>query len=162
MCPAVPMTTARRCGGWSAFTASPALGLTFALARPSLTPAGFGRFQVPLGFGLGLAAARAAIRLGDPHAVQDADQSEIDLPALHIHLDHLHAHLVAKPVDLAGVFAAHDVRALDEPVVVVGHRRHVHHALDEVLDQLDEEAEGGHAGDVTVELVADLVGHEAD
>ena len=35
---------------------------------------------------------------------------------------------------------------LDEPVVVVGHRRDVDHAFDEVLDQLDEQAERGHAG----------------
>ena len=62
----------------------------------------------------------------------------------------------------AGVLAAQHVRALDEPVVVVGHRRDVDHAFDEVLDQLDEQAEGGDAGDVAVELVADLVRHEAD
>ena len=64
--------------------------------------------------------------------------------------------------DPAGVLAAQDVRTLDEPVVVVGHRRDVNHALDEVLDQLDEQAERGDAGDVALELVADLVRHEAD
>ena len=37
----------------------------------------------------------------------------------------------------AGVLSAQDVRTLDEPVIVVGHRRDVHHALDEVFDQLD-------------------------
>ena len=36
------------------------------------------------------------------------------------------------------------------------------HAFDEVLNQLDEQPEGRHPGDVAVELVADLVGHEAD
>ena len=38
----------------------------------------------------------------------------------------------------------------------------MHHAFDEVLDQLDVESERAHAGDVAVELVADLVRHEAD
>ena len=54
------------------------------------------------------------------------------------------------------------MRALDEPVVVVRHRRDVHHALDEVLDQLDEQPERRDAGDVAFEFVADLVRHEAD
>ena len=36
------------------------------------------------------------------------------------------------------------------------------HALDEVFDQLDEDAERGNAGDVALELIAELVGHEAD
>ena len=71
-------------------------------------------------------------------------------------------HAVAQPVDLAGVFAAEHVRPFDEPVVVVGHRRDVHQALDEVLDELDVEPEGADAGDVAFELVADLVRHEAD
>ncbi len=94
------------------------------------------------------------------HALEDLDQAEIDLAHLHVDADHLHLHLVAEPVDLLRVLAAQQVRALDEPVVVVGHRRDVHHALDEVLDQLDEQAEGGDAGDVAFEFIADLVGHE--
>ena len=79
-----------------------------------------------------------------------------------IDADHLHAHAVAEPVDASVLLAAQHVRALDEPVVVVGHRRDVHHAFDEVLDELDEQAEGADAGDVALELVADLVGHEPD
>ena len=39
-------------------------------------------------------------------------------------------------------------------------RRDVHQALDVVLDELDEQAERRDAGDVAVEDVADLVGHE--
>ena len=42
---------------------------------------------------------------------------------------------------LSGLLSLQDVRLLDEPVVVVGHRRDVHDALDEVFDQLDEQAE---------------------
>ena len=90
---------------------------------------------------LGTAPARTAVPFRLPHRVQDVDQAEIDLPALHVDLDDLHRHLVAEPVVLAGVLAAQDVRPLDEPVVVIGHRRDVHQALDEVLDQLDEQAE---------------------
>ena len=36
------------------------------------------------------------------------------------------------------------------------------HALDEMFDQLDEQAECRHAGDVALEFIADLVGHELD
>jgi len=52
------------------------------------------------------------------------------------------------------------MRAFDEPVIVVGHGRHVNETFDVVLDQLDEQPEGRDAGDVALELVADLVGHE--
>jgi hypothetical protein len=38
----------------------------------------------------------------------------------------------------------------------------VDHPLDEVLHELDEQAERRDAGDIAVELVADLVRHEAD
>ena len=41
-------------------------------------------------------------------------------------------------------------------------RRDVHQAFDHVLDELHEQAERGDAGDVAVELVADLVVHEPD
>ena len=51
---------------------------------------------------------------------------------------------------------------LDEPIVVIGHRRHVHQAFDEVLDELDVKPEGRDAGHVAIELVANLVRHEAD
>ena len=114
--------------------------------------------------GLGSALLRRGPRFssGLAHAFEDVDQPEIDLAALHVDLDDLDAHLVAEPVDLAGVLAVQDVRLLDEAVVVVGHRRDVHHAFDEVLDQLDVQAEGADAGDVALELVADLVRHEAD
>ena len=36
----------------------------------------------------------------------------------------------------------------------------MHEPFDEVLDELDEEPERGDAGDVALEFVADLVGHE--
>ena len=93
---------------------------------------------------LRLRLARAAgprLRSDCAHPLEDLDKPEVDLPPLHVDLDDLHADLVAEPVDAAGVLAAQDVRALDEPVVVVGHRRDVDQALDEVLDQLDEQAE---------------------
>ena len=68
--------------------------------------------------------------------------------------------LVAEPIGLLRVLAAQHVRALDEPVVVVRHRRDVHEPFDVVLDQLDEQAERRDAGDVALEFIADLVGHE--
>src|SRR5262245_28233219 len=94
------------------------------------------------------------------HYLQDLAQPQVDLPALHVHTNHLHFDAIAKAVDASVLLAAQDVRALDEPVVVVGHRRDVHHPFDEMLDELDVEAEGAHARDVPVELVADFVGHE--
>ena len=109
-----------------------------------------------------LAVPRAAVLLRRAHPLENLGEPEVDLAPLHVDLDDLHARPVAEPVHPPGVLSAQDVRTLDEPVVVVGHRRDVDHALDEVLDQLDEQAERRHAGDVAVELVADLVGHEAD
>ena len=76
-----------------------------------------------------------------PHRLENLGDPEVDLAPLEIDLDDLHADAIAEPEHAAVVLAAQDVRALDEPVVVVGHRRHVHHALDEVLDELDVEAE---------------------
>ena len=84
------------------------------------------------------------------------------MPALHVNLDDLHLHAIAEPVDLPLVLAAQHVHAVDEAVVVVGHRRDVHEAFDEVFDELDVEPERRHTRDVAVELVADLVRHEAD
>src|SRR5205807_5143569 len=56
------------------------------------------------------AAARSALALA--HALQDLHQPEIDLPLLHVDADHLHAHLVAQPVNLVRVLAAQQMRAL--------------------------------------------------
>ena len=94
--------------------------------------------------------------------VEDLDEPEIDLPPFHVDAHHLDANAVAEPVHLLGVLAAQRVRRFEEAIVVVGHARDVDESLDEVLGQLDEQPERGHAGDVAVELVADLVGHEAD
>ena len=69
------------------------------------------------------------LRSDDAHGVQDLAQPEVDLPPLEVHANHLHVDLVAEPVDAAVLLAAQQVRALDEAVVVVGHRRDVHHAL---------------------------------
>ena len=97
----------------------------------------------------GLPRSRGLTRLcRGPRLLSDARtrsrisvEPEVDLPPLHVDLDHLHRDLVAQPVHPSGLLAAQDVRRLDEPVVVVGHRRDVDQALDEVLDQLDEQAE---------------------
>src|SRR5581483_6786013 len=115
----------------------------------------------------GLLVARACFRMARSarafaHALENLDQAEIDLPHFHVDANHLHPHLVAEAVDLVRILAAEHVRSLDESIVVVRHRRHVHHALDEMLDELDEQPERRDAGDVAVELVADLVGHELD
>ena len=147
MCPAVPTTIDRASTVSAAPSASGARAgraRGFALPRLVLRPR--------------LAAARPALPVA--HALEDLDEPEVDLPHVHVHADDLHAHLVAQAVGLLRVLAAQHVRALEEPVVVVGHRRDVDEPLDVVLDELDEEAEGRHAGDVALELVADLVGHE--
>src|ERR1039458_9227194 len=99
-----------------------------------------------------------ALPFADP--IENLDQPEIDLPHLHVDAEHLDVHFVAQAVDLPRVLAAQHVSAVDEAVIVVGHRRDVHHAFDEVLDELDEQAEPRHAGDIAFELIADLVGHE--
>src|SRR5437762_2388533 len=69
-----------------------------------------------------LAPARTAFAVA--HALEDLDEPQIDLAQLHVDANHLHLHLVAKAVDLVRVLAPQEVRALDEPVVVVGHRRY--------------------------------------
>src|SRR5262245_37941199 len=141
-----------------------------ALSRRALTPAGAaGAARLAriaraarLAAAIELAAPPPAVRLGRADAIENLRQSQIHLPPLHVDLDDLHPHAIAEPVDATRVLALEDVRPLPEPVVVVGHRRDVDEPLDEVLDQLDEEPERGHAGDVAVDLVADLVRHEAD
>src|SRR5689334_24988240 len=100
---------------------------------------------MPLGFRLCLAAARTASPLGDTNLVEYLGKTQVDLTALHVHFDHLHAHPIAETIDLPGVLAAQNVRALDEAVIVVGHRRNMNHPFDEVLNELDVQAEGGDA-----------------
>src|SRR5215211_2613012 len=86
-----------------------------------------------LGLRRGLAAPRAALAFA--HALEDLGQTEIHLAHLHVHADDLDPDLVAQPIALVRVLTDQRVRAFQEPVVVVGHRRHVDHALDEMLDQ---------------------------
>src|SRR5581483_1463606 len=86
-----------------------------------------------------LAASRPAFAF--THAFEDLDEAEVHLPHFHVDADDLDLHLVAEPIDLVRVLAAQHMRALDEPVIVIGHRRDMHHALDEVLDQFDEQTE---------------------
>src|ERR1043166_1293119 len=57
-----------------------------------------------------------------PHALEDLDEPQIDLPDFHVHAHDLHLDLVAEAIDLVRVLAARDVRPIDEPIVVVGHR----------------------------------------
>jgi hypothetical protein len=86
----------------------------------------------------------------------------LHLAPFHIDAHDLHLHPVAETVDPFRVLTLQRVLLLDKAVVVVAHARNVHQAFDEVLDELDEEAEGGHSGHVTLELLAHLVRHEAD
>ena len=109
-----------------------------------------------------LAPDRPARVLFPPDGFQNLDQTQIDLPSLHIHAHHLDEHLVAESIDAFGVLAAQHMLLLDEAVVVVGHARDVYEPFNEMLDELDEEPIRSDAGDVAVELVADLVRHEAD
>ena len=100
MWPAVPMTTDAHRASPASRRAAPACpGALLALAR----------LQVALRLRLRLAPARAAVVLRRAHALEDLGQAEIDLPPLHVDLDHLHAHAVAEAVDAAGVLAAQHV-----------------------------------------------------
>src|SRR5204863_271416 len=83
-------------------------------------------------------------------------------PPPHRHPGDLGHDLVAEPIALPRVLAEQHVLAVDEAVVVVGHARDVHQAVDEVLDELHEQPERRHPDHVALELLADLVGHEAD
>src|SRR3954471_22300253 len=114
MCPAVPTTIERK------LPSSALADLPLSPARTLLAPL--------LGLGRALAAPRAALALADE--LEDLRQPEIHLAHLHVDADDLHLHLVAEPVLLVRVLADERVRALEEPVIVVGHRRHVHHAFD--------------------------------
>ncbi len=112
--------------------------------------------------GLRFALARAAVLFGFANRRQDVGDAQVELPPLHVDANDLHLHTIAQAEDAPGVLAAQDVLPLDEPVIVIRHRRHVHQTFDEMLHELDEQSECGDAGDVAVELVTDLVGHEAD
>src|SRR5262245_65737301 len=63
------------------------------------------------------------------HAIEDFREAKVDLPLLHVDADDLHLDLVAEAVDLLRVFAPQQVRALDEAIVVVRHRRAMNHPL---------------------------------
>src|SRR5471032_2203260 len=131
--------------------------LSPALAALALPPAG-ALLPARLGLRRAAAAPRAALAFAD--ALEDLREPEIDLALVHVDANDLHLHLVAEAIDLLGVLAHERVRAVDELVVVVRHRRDVNHAFDEVLDELDEQPERRDAGDVALEFIADLVGHE--
>src|SRR5262245_49193458 len=124
--------------GKSAISVSP-------MALPPLAPTG--PLLPPL---LVLRRRAAAARAVRPFAntIEDVDEAEIDLAQLEVHADDLDLHLVAQPIHFLRVLAAQQVPALHEPVVIVAHRRDVDHALDEMLDELDEQAERRDAGDV--------------
>ena len=81
--------------------------------------------------------ARSSLRT----AASTSSIAELDLPAVQVDAHDLDAHRVAEPVDLLGPLAEQHPRLLVEAVEVVGQRRDVDQALDEVLDQLDEQAE---------------------
>src|SRR5215218_8606422 len=67
-----------------------------------------------------LAAPRPALAFA--HAFEDLDQAKIDLPYVHVDADDLHLDLVAEPVLLVRVLAHQQMPALDEAVIIVGHR----------------------------------------
>src|SRR5262245_31228267 len=133
------------------------LAMSPALAGRSLAPSG--TLTAPA-FPLRLRCTPLRTALPSAHAVENLDETEIDLADFHVDPNDLHLHAVAESIDFLGVLAAQQVRALDEPVIVVGHRGHMDQPLHEMLDQLDEQPERGDAGHVALELVADLVGHE--
>src|SRR5262245_27817348 len=125
---------------------SPALVCAFAPPRTLPAPS------------LSLRLRRTPLRTALPpaHALENLDEAEIDLADFHVDPNDLHLHAVAESIHFLGVLTAQQVRALDEPVVVVGHRGHMDQPLHEMLDQLDEQPERGDAGHVALELVADL------
>src|SRR4029453_6012863 len=102
----------------------------------------------------------ARSKLSFTHSLQNLHQREIDLAHLHVDADDLHLDLVPKPVDSSGILAAEHVSPFDEPIVVVRHLQILNKALDVGLDELNEQAEGGHAGHVALEFVPTLVRRE--
>src|SRR5687767_5582781 len=106
------------------------------------------------------AARRTTRSFVAPHFLEHVLQPEIDLPALHVDADDLHADLVTEAIGLLRALAKQRVLLLAEPVVIVGHRADMDETFDVMLGQLDEHAERRHTGDVAVKHVADLVGHE--
>src|SRR6188508_1293735 len=62
-----------------------------------------------LGLGRGLASSRSPLVLALANGVEDFGQPEVDLPSLQVHPNHLHAHLLAEPVDLVRVLAVQSV-----------------------------------------------------
>src|SRR5262245_55144950 len=112
MWPAVPMTTFFMTLSASARADGLAAG-ALALARAIRTHA--------LALGPGLAATCAAAAFVLAERVEHVDQSEVDLPALHVHAHHLNSHAVAEPVDLVGVLTAQGVGRFQKAIVVVGH-----------------------------------------
>src|SRR5204862_5672295 len=107
-----------------------------------------------------LASAGPPVALRHAHRVENLREAEIDETFFEIDANHLHLDAIAEPIDAPVALAAQKMRAVHKPVVVVGHRRHVHHAFDEVLDELDVQAERADARDVALEFIADFVSHE--
>src|SRR5829696_2221865 len=103
MWPAVPMTIER------IERLTPALHCALALPRASfglvfaLTLVCSGRPQMLLPLRFGLRTAGTAIAFRVPDAIENVGQPKVDLPPLHVDLDHLHAHLVAEPIHLVRV-----------------------------------------------------------
>src|SRR4051794_13260453 len=110
---------------WTEFLSPPAF------ASLPLAPAG-ALLAALLDFRRRLAPPRSALAFAD--ALENLREPKIDLALLHVDADDLDLHLVPETVALVRVLADQRVRALEEAVIVVGHRRHVDHAFDEMLD----------------------------
>src|SRR5262245_52727903 len=144
------------------FLLSPTAAFAVSLAALALAPAAAVALPRPVLFRPRLTAWRPAPPWRLPDGLENLRQSKIDLTALEVNANDLHSHAVAEAIHAAVLLAPQDVRAFDKPVVIIGHRRDVHHTFDEVLNELDVEAECAHARDVAFELIADLVGHESN
>src|SRR2546423_8605242 len=89
-------------------------------------------------------------------------QGELDLVLHVVDAVHKHAHFLAEGVFASPPLARDLLGVLAVSVAVVRHRRERHEAFDEHIEQLDEEAELGHADDQSLELFADAIAHELD
>src|SRR6476661_2978414 len=100
MCPAVPMTIDFMPADVSS---GPGLGsFPFALAGPLAAGAGFGP-RVVLGFRAARPGPAIALRCANP--LEKLDEPQVDLTPFHVHLDDLHADLVAEPKRPPGVLS---------------------------------------------------------
>src|SRR6185503_7111816 len=86
-------------------------------------------------------------------------RDEVDLAAFEVDAHQLHRHAIGEAEALAGALAEQHVARGVELEIVASQLRNVDQAVDEVVVERDEQAEGGDAGDAAGEGTADVVAH---